>query len=241
MSFKIERSTRRQLLEQQSTSQVQLKQFEQAVAEAEARLREVDAALLPIQQEIAAIESRIAEADTHKREAERGMLDAEQRFNLAELEVTKHQNEIENLRERAADAFQSATVSQAEESEAIVGAQLSLDGLDQAISLLDTLDVVEALPEGTNEKITQLRNQIKRLGAINYEAQAEFDELQQRAKFLAEQSEDLEKASATLQQVIAELNDVMKATFQTTFEAIAAHFQTRSEFCLAVGEVKLTR
>lgn len=228
------------LLEQQTASQVQLKQFEQTVAEAEAQLREVDATLLPIQQAIAAIDSRIAEADTHKREAERGMLDAEQRFNLAELEVAKHQNEIENLRERAADAFQSATVSQAEESEAIVGAQLSLDGLDQAISLLDTLEVVEELPEGTNEKITQLRNQIKRLGAINYEAQAEFDELQQRAKFLTEQSEDLEKASATLQQVIAELNDVMKATFQSTFEAIAAHFQNTFRILFGGGQAKLT-
>ncbi len=229
-----------QLLEQQAATQQQLKQLERDVAEAQTQLREIDAALQPIQQEISAIESQIAEADTHKREAERAMLEAEQRSNLSELEMAKHQNDIENLRERAADAFQTATVSQPEESEAIVGAQLSLDGLNEAISLLDTLDVVEELPTGTNETITQLRNQIKRLGAINYEAQAEYDELQQRAKFLTEQSEDLEKASATLQQVIAELNDVMKATFQTTFDAIAAHFQNTFRILFGGGQAKLT-
>lgn len=229
-----------ELVQHQEQSKLQLRQFEQEVAEAETQMRAIDAALLPIQKEIAAIELKIGVADTHKREAERALLEAEQRSNLAELDVAKHLNEIDNLRARAADAFQTATVSQAEESEAIVGAQLSLDGLDQAISLLDTLEVIEALPEGTNEKITLLRNQIKRLGAINYEAQTEYDELQKRAKFLSEQSEDLEKASATLQQVIAELNDVMKATFQTTFDAIAAHFQNTFKILFGGGQAKLT-
>ena len=54
---------------------------------------------------------------------------------------------------------------------------MTFDARDKALELLESLEPVAELPEGVTERIQQLRNQIKRLGAINYEAQNEFDEL----------------------------------------------------------------
>jgi chromosome segregation protein len=56
---------------------------------------------------------------------------------------------------------------------------------------------------------------------------------------MTEQANDLEQASQSLQQVIAELNDVMKAEFRTTFDAIAAHFQNTFKILFGGGQAKL--
>lgn len=107
------------------------------------------------------------------------------------------------------------------------------------IRLLDALPEVSTLPEGMDERITHVRNQIKRLGAINFEAQAEYDDLSQRHTFLTEQTADLERASVSLQQVIVELNDVMQATFKQTFEAIATAFQSTFKVLFGGGQARL--
>jgi chromosome segregation protein len=108
------------------------------------------------------------------------------------------------------------------------------------IALLEALPEVSSLPEGIDERITHVRNQIKRLGAINFEAQVEYEELSQRHAFLTEQVGDLERASASLQQVIVELNDVMQATFKQTFEAIATAFQSTFKVLFGGGQARLT-
>src|SRR5207249_213521 len=49
----------------------------------------------------------------------------------------------------------------------------------QVLDLLESLPAVGELAPGLDERMTQLRNQIKRLGAINFEAQAEYEALKQ--------------------------------------------------------------
>jgi chromosome segregation protein len=233
-----------ELTTQRDNAQRQLAALQEAVSINAGEVQAADARLIPIQAEIAALEARAQAADAQKREAERVLRAAESRSNAAELEAGKHSNELETLRERAVDAFTDDRVSarveaQAEESAALVGEQLTFEGRDRALAILEALAPIEQLPEGLNERVQQLRNQIKRLGAINFEAQNEYDELNKRASFITEQAQDLEQASMSLQQVIAELNDVMKATFRTTFDAVAAHFQNTFKILFGGGQAKL--
>ena len=123
----------------------------------------------------------------------------------------------------------------------IVDPQAEIENRKSKIqNLLDALPEVTTLPDGMDERITHVRNQIKRLGAINFEAQAEYEDLSQRHGFLTEQVGDLERASASLQQVIVELNDVMQATFKQTFEAIATAFQSTFKILFGGGQARLT-
>ncbi|HQZ22536.1 MAG TPA: AAA family ATPase, partial [Thermoflexales bacterium] len=105
---------------------------------------------------------------------------------------------------------------------------------------LANLPPVEELPEGMEERMNQLRGQIKRLGAINFEAAGEYDELSKRFTFLTEQSADLDRASEALRQVITELNEVMNVTFRQTFEAIANAFAQTFKVLFGGGQAKLT-
>jgi chromosome segregation protein len=45
------------------------------------------------------------------------------------------------------------------------------------------LPIVESLPEGMEQELQRMKAQLRRLGPINPEAQAEYDESKQRFEF----------------------------------------------------------
>ena len=231
-------------------------------ADAERAYRAADAAIAPIQAQIAQIEQHLSALDSRKREAQRTLRERETHLNAHILELARHNDELENLRKRAAELMESAALEARPESvtgpvgQGSTDVTLAASGVqggaahtsddegpllvDQPASLLEDLPVIDALPEGIEARMTQLRGQIKRLGAINYEAQAEFEELNKRHTFMTEQCTDLETASTSLQQVIAELNDVIIVTFRQTFDAIAIAFQQTFKVLFGGGQAKLT-
>ncbi|HQV27175.1 MAG TPA: chromosome segregation protein SMC [Thermoflexales bacterium] len=196
-----------------------------AERDAAARISALDQALAPLTRQARATEAEAIAEDTRARETDRALREAESKLNAAELELLRHQDELAALRQRVVDA--------------LAGEDGGPSGADTA-DALESLPSVESLPAGTEERITQLRGQIRRLGAINAEAQVEYDDLAKRHEFLTTQCDDLDRASISLQQVIAELNDVMKATFRQTFDAIAGAFQQTFKVLFGGGQAKLT-
>jgi chromosome segregation protein len=195
-----------------------------AERDAASRINALDQALAPLTLQARTIEAEAVAEDARARETDRALRDAESKLNAAELELLRHQDELAALRQRVADALAG------EDGASAAG----------AADALEALPAVESLPPGTEERITQLRGQIRRLGAINAEAQVEYDDLAKRHEFLTTQCDDLDRASISLQQVIAELNDVMKATFRQTFDAIAGAFQQTFKVLFGGGQAKLT-
>jgi chromosome segregation protein len=243
------------LSDSQRAMQASLHQLQEAAVAAESEWRTAIEAMQPLERDLAGFEAELTELDARKREAERMLRETESRMNAAELELARHNDELENLRQRAAeldaaeDADRPIEVQPGDDSGAADASLTAAAANDGAVPtsiarpstrLLETLPVVDELPGGLEERIIQLRGQIRRLGAINYEAQTEYDELKRRSDFITEQSEDLEMASTALQQVIAELNDVMKDTFRQTFDAIATAFQGTFKMLFGGGQAKLT-
>jgi chromosome segregation protein len=189
----------------------------------------------PIQAEFESAERALLDADARRRDAERLLRESDAAVNALSLELARHNDELEALRDRAVDALQAELPPAAFEEE-----PAAAPSRERAIAALEALEPVDALPEGVEERIVQLRNQVKRLGAINFEAQAEFEELSKRHAFLTEQVADLERATVTLQQVIAELNEVMQATFRQTFDAISTAFQTTFKMLFGGGQARLS-
>ncbi len=224
-----------QLDEQHQAAQDALESARLSAAAADAELREIETALAPVQSELDSVETRILEVDQRRREAEQALREADAGLNAAALDLARNNDELETLRERAVDAFQGG-----EGDEGADTGQFSFESRERALALLESLEPADQLPEGIDERMAQLRNQIRRLGAINFEAQREYDELSQRHAFLTEQVADLEQAITALQQVIAELNDVMQATFRQTFDAIATAFQSTFKLLFGGGQAKLS-
>ena len=105
--------------------------------------------------------------------------------------------------------------------------------------MVTRLPVVEELPEGLDADVRHLRAQIARLGPVNLDALAEYHEVETRYDFLITQSDDLERAVATLQEVIAELDRVMEREFVATFRAVAARFKDEFVNLFGGGSAKL--
>ncbi len=226
-----------ELTTQRQAAEATLQQMADAVAQAEAAWREADAEIAPLQSEVAAVEAQLAELDERRREAEHALRERESHLNAITLELARHNDELENLRRRALAEVEHDARKPEQQAEDPAGADATVADPSQ---ILESLPSVEALPDGIEDRIAQLRGQIKRLGAINEEAQAEFEALSERHRFITEQCDDLEKASASLRQVIAELNDVMKDTFRQTFDAIANAFQHTFKVLFGGGQARLT-
>ena len=105
--------------------------------------------------------------------------------------------------------------------------------------LVSKLPIVRQLPEGLEEEIKRLHAQQRRLGAINPNAPAEYQEALERHNFLQEQSSDLVEASDALRQIIAEMDGLIEHAFQQTFEAVAAEFSKTFATLFDGGQARL--
>ncbi len=219
---------------------------------AEAAYVQVDAVIAPLQKQIADVDSQLSEHEHRKRDIERVLRECETRLNAATLDLARNNDALEAMRGRAIEmmaegtafgvdaplgATDEAAASQTSTIDPALGATPDAAAVD---AFLADLPEVDALPEGLEERMNQLRGQVKRLGAINVEAQTEYDALKQRHDFITEQSADLTQASEQLRQVIAELNDTIKVTFRQTFDAINEAFQNTFKVLFGGGQAKLT-
>ncbi len=76
----------------------------------------------------------------------------------------------------------------------------------------------------TGKEIASLKHKIKALGNINIDAIEDYKNVKERFDFLTEQTNDLEKAKAELERVIADMMVIMKKQFSKQFEVINKNF-----------------
>jgi chromosome segregation protein len=76
------------------------------------------------------------------------------------------------------------------------------------------------------QRTTELRGLIERMGEINLTAIEESEELQKRFDFLTTQRSDLESAIAQLETAIEKINRASRKRFRETFDAVNTEFQS---------------
>jgi chromosome segregation protein len=158
--------------------------------------------------------SRLQENQTVAQEA---VTVTERYASQAQLEMTRNREALDSLRRRIEDDFGLVVY---EYDINIAGPNpLPLEGMTEQ------LPVVKEISPEIEESINRQRALLRRLGAINPEAQAEYQAVRERYDFLTVQVEDLKKADADLRQVITELDELMRKEFRKTFDAVAAEFR----------------
>ena len=196
-------------------------------------------------EQIAAVSHRIAPAEVRLTEIEeclegfqanekqlrRRVRGAEQAENHAQLTLNRRENNLEHLRSRIKDELGLVHLPLDEDISGQTPLPLG--------EMVGQLPVVKELPAGLEESIQRRKQQLKRMGAINPNAPAEFAELEQRYTFLSEQTSDLQEADAKLRQVIAELDTVMEREFKRTFKAVARHFKEAFTRLFGGGSARL--
>lgn len=98
------------------------------------------------------------------------------------------------------------------------------------------LDVEETLAE---EKITNLKEEIKALGFVNLLAIEEYKKVNERYTFLEGQETELLNAKDTLNQMINEIDNYVETEFKKTFDEVNIHFKEIFKKFFRGGEAEL--
>ena len=167
--------------------------------------------------ELARDEAEQKELQSKEAKARQVLNRAERSYAQADINLTRNREKLESIQERIREDI---GLVELEYRVDISGpTPLPLDGYVQK------LPVVKELSKDLGSTIREQRAQLRRLGAVNPEAQEEYQEVNQRHDFLTEQLSDLRKAEADLKEVIAELDVLMEREFRKTFEAVAVEFK----------------
>lgn len=203
-----------------------------------AEITELTAKIEPAEARVAQLEAQQRQAENQERQLRDQLRHAQMRQSQAELAQQRSQDELTHLRGEIEKDLGLVELTQALAETDGASAEAGDDLLDSQPPLplngmVTRLPVVVELPEGLDSDVRSLRAQLARLGPVNLDALAEYNEVEARHNFLTAQAADLEKAVASLQEIIAELDRVMEREFLTTFKSIAAKF--RDEFVNLFG------
>ena len=215
------------------------------LAERSSELERYTARLLHYETEIAALAATIESAERELAEA-----GAEcEKLALARMNVASAIGDLEG--EARARRRESASLHEQRGELEVQGTQARLrqEALVEKITQKYQLDLAtfepdpdtftrtlaERRPRGTpapaepwaevEEAVGQLTERVASLGAVNLDAIAEHDELEERHKFLNSQRDDLVRSRDELQGIITKINNVTLELFTATFERVRGNFQ----------------
>ncbi len=182
------------------------------------QLEELRSLIEPAEKELETSEALEVNLQKQEMEGQAALARVERTNNQIQLELSRKQETLESLRQKIEDDFGLVDFEYASDVSGPV--PLPFDGM------VEQLPMVKELPADLEENMVRLRAQLRRMGAINPEAQQEYRSVKERHTFLSAQMEDLRKAEADLHQVIAELDELTRREFQKTFDAVAEQFHT---------------
>jgi chromosome segregation protein len=192
----------------------------QTDAEHQALLAQIDALraqIEPSEAELGALEQQREAHEVHVQALTAALIDAEAACNRATVDAQRARDRLETLRERAA------------------GDAIEVESAAQSCAAPSP----DANVEDMQRRIDDLKRRIARLGIINPLALEEYDEAAARYDFLSAQMSDLRAASATLNELITELDNAIRTRFEMTFQVVAAEFERSFTNLFGGGEARL--
>jgi chromosome segregation protein len=135
-----------------------------------------------------------------------------------------------NLREFSPDqvAFEKTMRSQLKRNDKVEGGAPATPGSP------------ELTPPDVEKLIGDLRMQLDNMGPVNLDAVHEYDELEERYKFLEAQNNDLTNSRRELLDVIAQINSTTRKLFSETFAQVRINFREMFEELFGGGRADLS-
>jgi chromosome segregation protein len=143
--------------------------------------------------------------------------DAQQEKSGLDLAVEKKRMEAQNLKERLFQKYQVNV-------EEVGGTMMTVTIADQGPAISEQVPLPTDW-DALEQEVAEIQSRLDAMGPVNVEAIQEYDELEERFKFLSQQHEDLVKAKEQLLHVIAKINATTKQLFSETFEKVRENFQ----------------
>jgi chromosome segregation protein len=205
----------------------------QAEAEAlTAQLQEFTALIEPAEADLEQLAAEQVTLESKERSLQKRLRQEEVRASKVSLAVERQQHELLTLH-RDIDADLGPMKLRGVETLTFLQPLLPLR------MPAEKLPTVQKLPQEVEVDIRRLRRMGRQLGRVNPNAPAEYEEALERHHFLTGQAKDLEQASESLREVIAELDQLMEQEFERTFLAIANQFKEYFTTLFGGGSARL--
>lgn len=208
-------------------SQTKLSHAEQtlaiAVEDAQALLEQIEALLIPEQELAQHIEQLLAQHQQGEQtlaDLNQQLVQAKQQLQSKQVSLKSSQSELVVLQ------AQHHTLSMEEQS-LLIKAQAVLEPLTELNQHLK--QVLAELPaelslNTAQNQLTQVSNQLDKLGAVNLAAIDEFEQAKVRSEYLDNQLEDLTTALHALEGAIQKIDRETKTRFKSTFDQVNHDF-----------------
>lgn len=191
-----------------------------------------DEQITPLSSALAEAESTLTALQKLEDHSHQQVIISERQYTQLQLELSRRNDQLQNLQQRIEDDF--GLVSYEYEQKMDGPKPLPFDD-----GIIENLPRVEEIPNSLEDEIKRYKTLIRRIGAVNPEAQKEYIEVKERFEFMTQQIEDLEKASKDLQEIIEELEGLMERDFIKTFKAVNQEFSVYFTRLFNGGEARL--
>ena len=213
-----------------------LEGLQSRTGEAEARARELNAAIEAAKAKIEANALKIAEIERTRGENKEKIAAAEETIRTANAARMEKEAAVARLGQEnraLTDERERMSGEMARLAERRTAAETELNDTNSKLweeyQLTESEARSQCVPfESLTElrrSVTEVRGKIRGLGNVNVGAIEEYKEVKERYDFLKAQVTDVEKAKSELTKMIAELCSEMEELFTTSFKQINTHFQ----------------
>lgn len=220
-----------------------LLELEESLAAKESAIKEYDQRVTSFNEEIASLESanRAISSDLGAlgleiSNMERSKSDIIDKLSIDELQLKDRERELESLRNQIRDADVKIT-------ELLYRKNNLKDRMLQAHKVdLETLHI--ELEDNTDwesirTQVAELREKLDKMGPVNLVAIEEHKELEERCAFLSHQQEDLLNAKDSLLKAIQKINKTTKDLFLDAFQKIQVEFKNFFKLLFGGGQAEL--
>ena len=212
---------------------------EEAIEEGRNALSKAEAAVAEIANTRAAQLAEVNHLEADLRGRRKGLNDLHDARGKEDVRQTQLQLRIENLSEHVMRRYQVDLREFAPDRYAFTKtyrAQIKLRGKPDA-SAEESIDFDEGQLREMIEAMTQ---QLDAMGPVNLDAVQEYDELEERYKFLETQNTDLTNSRRELLDVIARINQTTEKLFAETFAQVRINFREMFAELFGGGRADLT-
>ena len=227
-----------------------LEGLQSRTGEAEARARELNAAIEAAKAKIEANALKIAEIERTRGENKEKIAAAEETIRTANAARMEKEAAVARLGQEnraLTDERERMSGEMARLAERRTAAENELNDTNTKLWEEYQLTAGEAKEfcvefESLTElrrSVTEVRGKIRGLGNVNVGAIEEYKEVKERYDFLKAQVTDVEKAKSELTRMIAELCSEMEELFTTSFKQINTHFQQIFKELFGGGHARL--
>ncbi|MPZ23494.1 MAG: hypothetical protein GEU28_08100 [Dehalococcoidia bacterium] len=239
---KLRRQNSEHLKKEAAAIGVRLEENRASLAAAREHLATAEKELAPGRENVIRLDSQHRETETALGQSRSNLVLSERECLEAESQVQRRADELNNLR----SALEADGMAVSRSGEIVpLGSDDVYEGWTPSSAARGASKVppmsgaAEVEPEVLRSRIQKLRGEVRQLGPVNFEAQADYAESRERYDFLTAQVGDMDEAEKSLLDAIRELESQIEVSFQATFEQVNQSFAANFKSFFGGGDAHL--